>query len=373
MKKSIITLAVMLAATALVVVFCGSAMAKVTGRCDNCHTMHNSQHGSDLYTEPYDVLLKGDCVGCHSSATATQTYLLGTSTVPVVNYTGGIPGTYLAGGNFYWVATLGGGDDAKGHNVLGISIQDVTLTPTKGAPGNQYSGNCQTGGCHGSLADPISGQDDSLKGGCQGCHLKPRHHANDGTGTKYVDSAEKGWYRFLARHSAGPVLDAGVKGIEAANWQATTSSTEHNEYLGVPENKTSSGGTSLTNGSMTAFCCGCHGNFHEQNANAATGPGSQSPWLRHPSDFVIPDVGEYSDISSYDPLSPVARPAGFTWTGGPDGTVAAGTDIVMCLSCHRPHGSAYNDLLRWDYDATVAGTGTSDTGCFYCHTKKNAS
>jgi len=65
-----------------------------------------------------------DCVGCHSSSDSSTTYVLGTSTVPVVNFTGGEPTTHLAGGNFYWVADAGGNRDAAGHNVLGISGKD---------------------------------------------------------------------------------------------------------------------------------------------------------------------------------------------------------------------------------------------------------
>jgi hypothetical protein len=48
---------------------------------------------------------------------------------------------------------------------------------------------------------------------------------------------------------------------------------------------------------------------------------------------------------------------------------------VMCLSCHRAHGSPYNDMLRWDYDGMVAGNGSGGgndgTGCFKCHSEKD--
>ena len=370
MKKPLITLTVMLAVAAMVVVFCGPAMAKVTGRCDNCHTMHNSQGGSDLAGGPRAVLLTNSCVGCHSHASAI-TYPLGTSTVPVVYTTGGEPTTHLAGGNFWWVATGKGGRDAAGHNVLGISGVDAITLAGKFAPGSQY--DCANS-CHFSLAvAPTSANPTyNTAGGCEGCHLNVMHHANDGTGTKYVDTAAKGWYRFLSAH---PGYGAGVKGIEHSGWgpsNGTVGGNNHNEYLGVPVDKR--GSISLTNNTTTAFCCGCHGNFHTQNANAATDPGSQSPWIRHPSDFVIPDVGEYSDMSiSYNPLSPVARSAtAMTALGNnPSGSVAAGADMVMCLSCHRPHGSPYDDLLRWGYDGMVAGAGSKTTGCFYCHTEKD--
>ena len=378
MKKRILTLTVMLVISLLL---WGekTSYATVTGVCGNCHTMHNSEAGLPKdAVGTNDYLLVDDCVGCHSSD-QSPSYTLGTSTiVPVVNFTGGgVPPSILAGGNFYWVADLGGDDDAKGHNVLGISGPDVITLAGLGAPGNlQTADDCESGGCHGTLAEiNTSLFDIGLRSGCQGCHLNVRHHANDGTGPKkYVDNADQGWYRFLAGHATGPVLNYGVKGIEDEDWQATVTDADHNEYLGVPVDKT--GVTTLSNGSMSAFCCGCHGNFHVQNEIAATDPGSQSPWIRHPSDFVIPSTGEYGGMSgNYSSLSPVARPAGFAgWaTAASSATVTPGTDLVMCLSCHRPHGSANDDLLRWDYSKMVAGGGggLDNQGCFYCHVTKD--
>ncbi len=364
MKKGILTLTIILATAMLMAIFSGPAMAKVTGRCDNCHTMHNSQNGASLDDGgPYETLLKGGCIGCHSHATETQTYSLGTSTVPVVNHTGGVPATYLAGGNFYWVLN---GDDAKGHNVYGLANQDAAITTTEGAPGD-VNGSCGATSCHVTLAAETT----SLggPGGCQGCHLNVMHHADDGTGTKYVDTAAKGWYRFLSGHMTGGD-DPGVAGIEHSGWgpsNGTVGGTDHNEYLGVPVVKT--GSTTLANKSMTAFCCGCHGNFHVEQDSSGN-------WIRHPSDAVIPDTlgSEYASMSnSYNPEVPVARPAGFAgWvTGSPSAVATAGTDMVMCLSCHRPHGSPNDDMLRWDYADMIAGDPLKSGGCFACHTEKN--
>ena len=96
-------------------------------------------------------------------------------------------------------------------------------------------------------------------------------------------------------------------------------------------------------------------------------------WIRHPSDAVIPNEREYQYVGGashlYDPLSPVGKQDISDAT--PDTTVTPGSDVVMCLSCHRPHGSPYPDLLRWDYTEQIAGGGGDDKGCFYCHTQKN--
>lgn len=54
----------------------------------------------------------------------------------------------------------------------------------------------------------------------------------------------------------------------------------------------------------------------------------------------------------------------------PKAVVDLGVDKVMCLSCHRAHGSPYPDMLRFDYNME-AGGGTSTDGCFKCHTNKD--
>ena len=287
----------------------------------------------------------------------------------------------LAGGNFYWVKT----DDTKGHNVF-FGEGDGNLSE---APGNTRSCSSWKDSCHQNLhntfdVDGGGGGGDghaSLKGrfGCTGCHMVSNdgalsgfHHADD-TADAVVDNspAGQGWYRFLSGHKSGN--SEGVEGIEDSNWQKNPSSSVHNEYLGKYEvGGNDSGGNgsknwSLTNHTMTAFCCGCHGRFHVQE--------SSGQWIRHPSDAVIKNEGEYAyafgaggtGIGAYDPIAPVARPS----LSAVSTTVTLDTDMVMCLSCHRPHGSPYPDMLRWDYDTMIAGGGPNDNGCFICHTSKD--
>ncbi|RLD93461.1 MAG: hypothetical protein DRI93_05285, partial [Aquificota bacterium] len=57
----------------------GISMAKVTGVCSNCHTMHNSQGGSAVNNSgPYEYLLNDTCVGCHSNSSGNATIVNGT-------------------------------------------------------------------------------------------------------------------------------------------------------------------------------------------------------------------------------------------------------------------------------------------------------
>ncbi len=364
MKRNILGVTIWI--LAFIIGLCTSSHARVSGVCSNCHTMHNSQNGQPVSADgPNTNLTKYDCVGCHSSSTSSTTYQLGDSTVPVVLYTGGsAPTQYLAGGNFWWVKEgLGNTDgkigDPKGHNVF-LGEDDDFLTE---APGSSI--NC-TNSCHTRLSEKAQAGDPRLQGkyGCSGCHVFVRHHANDHPNGNYnnVVGKDGGWYRYLP---SPHVTNYGVEGIEDSDWQATVSASDHNEYLGKATSFTNSGGfMAIGADTMTAYCTGCHGNFHIENADYKGG----SPWLRHPSDAVIPDRGEYANYTTYNPLAPVARPD-LSNFNGPSATVTPGQDMVMCLSCHRPHGSPYDDILRWDYSQCTVGN-SSECGCFICHTNK---
>ncbi len=335
-----------------------SLWAAVTGPCGTCHTMHNSQGGEGLGGSPSTHLTKGGCIGCHTGTND------GSNVTPFV-YSETEP-TYgtdtLAGGHFWWVATAGGGNDTKGHNVLGLSNQDINISAGEGAPGGWIT--CANS-CHMTLAATQTSVPE-LGSGCEGCHLAVKHHKNDHPEGNYnnVVSEDGGWFRYCSGHMSG--VGHGVEGIEDQDWQYSNSASDHNEYLGNVVDHTANGGFYNIGDTMTAYCCGCHGGFHQENS--ATG----SLWIRHPSDAVIPAGGEYAAYTEYDPLAPVARPT--LTDSAPSPTVTPGTDLVMCLSCHRAHGSPYADMLRWDYaDGTFAGGGgaADGTGCFVCHTEKD--
>lgn len=369
-RKTSLLLAV--TATLAAFVLTGPAWGAVTGDCVNCHTMHNSQDGTaiefndEINEDPNASLLKSDCVGCHSNPTGSETIvMLGDSRVPIVYNPGGgvvypsdgsTSGT-LAGGNFYWATSEG---DAYGHNVYGISEPDAALSRAPGGIGaTGDSTGCNY--CHNSMA--------IAPGGCTSCHLPAHHKAGSGD----VAGEDQGWYRFLG----GAMLPAigledgnsGVSGVESPDWEQTVSATNHNVYKGTARNY--DGAFTTQDESIGSFCAGCHGNFHHGEP-PSSGMSYEGAWIRHPSDVIIPDEREYADYTTYDPLAPVAKTS---LDGTVTDVVVPGEDVVTCISCHRPHGSPYPDMLRWDY-ANDCNTGNPDTesepcGCYSCHTTKD--
>ncbi len=366
MKKQIF-IALLIVSYMLIVYI--NAHAKVSGPCVNCHTMRNSQNGTAVTSGgPYTVLLVNDCLGCHS-ATGADTWQDSVTGAPIVYNINDAP-TYgvgnhgLAGGNFYWVRTddTNHTNDTKGHNIFSDNPDD-NLTVAPGDPGRLGCGG--TNSCHSNISGTITWTID--RQGCTKCHMMNDagktsgfHHADDDNTVVGSDIDDTdGFYRFLTGHVAG--IGHGVSGIEDTDWQKTYGASDHNEYLGNETALGSNVAFSALGHTMTGFCCGCHGNFHVQQTGGA--------WIRHPSDAVIPNSGEYSAYTTYDPQVPVARPDLSDWTE-PSSTITLAQDMVMCLSCHRPHGSPYPDMLRWDYSTMVAGEGGSG-GCFTCHSQKN--
>jgi hypothetical protein len=274
--------------------------AAVTGVCSNCHTMHNSQNGTSVansggwgsgglggspQSTPNERLLVTSCVGCHSSTTSSTIINLGSTRIPIV-YNTVQPVSPLAGGNFYWVAQ-GHTYDGYGHNVYGIVWErDSRLSV---GPGRQ-AGTCGsgTGACHETLADPPS-SNNLNKGGCQGCHIQTAHHDDS-----------KSWYRFLVGHD--PDYGEYVYGVEDSDWEQD--SIGHNKYQGRNGPVASAEGLGGTQ-SISSFCGGCHGQFHKEFYI-----GSASPWMRHPTDILLPNAGEYS---GYDPVTNYSVEAPVAW------------------------------------------------------------
>ncbi|NOY14326.1 MAG: hypothetical protein GXP51_11875 [Deltaproteobacteria bacterium] len=353
------------------------AGATIKGSCSGCHTMHNSQNGSSMNFDdsatPNAGLLRGTCLGCHAQGGTQALVPIGSDKIPQVMHT---DATDLAGGNFAFITGMkgSGASDSKGHNIAELTGMDATIT---GLPGgiqqsfhedyivNTTNLTCAgTNGCHG-----YRWAGSSFPKGITGAH-----HANVDGKLAVADRVGNS-YRFLN----------GVKGLEDDDWQYTRSSTDHNEYFGrtTPIKLGCSSGTTACHasdgsgvkspdGTISQYCATCHGNFHtiQTDRSSGIGPTAASPFIRHPTDLVLPTNGEYSLYTAYNVNVPIAR------TGSvpdvPSGAVTPGSDAVICLSCHVAHASDYPDMLRWDYaGACNANTVNTDCGCFTCHTAKD--
>ncbi|MFH0809708.1 MAG: cytochrome c3 family protein, partial [Pseudomonadota bacterium] len=330
-------------------------------------------------------LLNKTCVGCHSSSKDEYHYDLGGETVPIVFHTSGAPANDigLAGGDFYWVANGGGeGGEVKdryGHNVYGISPRDTTISDNYA---KQWSTECVT--CHSDLSSASCTEDGNMKGhpgGCQGCHLYPRHHHKD----KDTETIKRG-YRMLHSHaSPAPAAtdDDNVKsdnyviGYEDSDYEETSSKDDHNEYQGYYNWLSTEDviGRLKTTHSITDFCSGCHrtaeGDVYWDDSSSPptlrrkTMFWSASLHLKHPADVrVYPSL----DQTDYNPLVPVARNWDLTRRTSSTNYYTS-YDLVMCLTCHRAHGSKYPHMLRWEYseDKDQAKKSSTTGSCRFCH------
>lgn len=343
MKK---TLFIILLALTVVLAY-GSAYA-LTGVCSNCHTMHNSQDGQpmakdfdgDAVSTPNPNLTISTCLGCHNGQVTGAPNVFGNG---AANQT--------AGGTFNDTVIAA---DTQVHNVVdlnaaGVLTEGLESVNTTGTPGNSGSAitvdvdelTCAGAlGCHG---DHASGNTTSALG------IKGFHHA-----ARDSDRSSKG-YRFL-QTAAGTEIEGKGSTDSSTGWEkGGADADDHNVY------------SADTSAGISKLCAQCHGGFH-----GTANTGSASPFVRHPTDNVIPDA--WDTVGTGVTVDYNNNPFAFDGTDIVDVTIAAAYDVddgarVACVSCHRAHGSDQPDLLRFDYDGQIAGGDDGDTfGCLGCHT-----
>lgn len=368
------------------------ADAAVEGPCVNCHTMHNSQAGTTMANGTaygqggYVSLLRDNCIGCHSSATNLNVVTVGGSTTPIVFNTATPPAQELPGGNFSWVVA----NEGHGHNVAGLSAVDTKLNK---APGGQ--GACANS-CHVSLVSANLTAINGGKTGCEGCHLYVGHHdepsqAPSNPGPTIAAGGMGDAFRFLGGHGDVKEVANAPLGLKDGRYEGGydkvgalnkfgADSADFNIY--EAEDVTVDIVDPI---SMNRFCSGCHNKFHSAGLDTAFGPANggdldsdiRTPgnWTRHPTavylPFVGPGAGEFADILAgvpYDFNLPLAR-------GNPNRVDnISDFDQVICITCHKAHGSQFADSLRFSYNGnnSLAHSGANrSTGCFFCHRDKD--
>lgn len=340
MKKVLVVCLICMFSLALV----GYAAA-ITGPCSGCHTMHNSQNGSteqlDGSANAQPHLLKGSCLVCHG--------ITGTPASGAPNVFGAAVNTELAGGTFNDAAAVAN-VQTKRHDVsdivnfaayypsLDTNFTDSNTTPGMGSAGRTTTTptnlTCAgTTGCHG---DPgLAGSDNAIKGS---------HHGSP---------AVVG-YRFLRTQAGGVITGKG-----SVDWELATTLGDgnHNVY------------SSATGVGISALCADCHGGFHG-SIETDSDVGDNVNWIRHPVETVVSGVTGYVE-ASFSITNWSSSPVGYEtisnlYSTATTNMVKASAEVI-CVSCHRAHGSEYADILRFNYGAQVAGGGSVTTGCLNCH------
>ncbi len=302
-------------------------------------------------------LLLNDCTGCHTGTNdgSNETPFVFSSTLPLYQQTGTETGSNtLAGGNFYWVATTGGVlGDRLGHNVKSLNSPDGTLILPPGMSTGAFSGQLTcagTQGCHGLRATSLEVTD-----------MRGSHHSKDHSIWQDGSTLAKS-YRFLNT----------IQGLGDTEYEYQPTSNRHNKYYGLDRPVEAD----QAPGSISSLCAECHQYFHNGLGSVGASMGT-GVWLRHPTDFDMSRAVSSSEYSSYNGgggggnlysvVSPVATA---DLSPAVNQTVYSVADdaIVMCLSCHRSHGTPNASMLRWDYKGWPAG---GYNGCAICHTAKN--
>jgi hypothetical protein len=311
--------------------------------CDGCHSMHNSPENPVSGT-PNSTLLKASdasstCLNCHAGPGSGGSYHSYSADATV----------WSPGGDFFWLkhsytntnwsGPVTSDPDNMGHNVIaenfGLNIDGTNTS----APGGLYSSSLL--GCD-SCHDP-HGQ---VLGGTPGGQLPISVSGSYGETPPAGTIA--GNYRLLRDQASYPItapapiaVTNGTRGFTFAE-----TDTSHPAY----------------GQGMSEWCGSCHGdylndpnkhrsgNLHTLGADIAANYNS----------YVA--TGDFNGVvaTSYTALVPfemqetdkVALLAAATSTAGPDSG-----DNVMCLTCHRAHASAFNNITRWDMEHELLAEG----------------
>jgi hypothetical protein len=293
------------------------------GYCEGCHATHLSpKNGIQNVYQPAMI------TGSDPSSTCLRCHAEGGLYYNVLSIDGS---TYTAGGDFYWlkktftwkkgaISYISDGDN-HGHNIVADDYglhADITAAT---APGGTY---------------PASGLS------CISCHDPHGNTVVDPEGTVVENYRLLGGEGYSDRTNVSSISftdPAPVAASDAYDW--TESDTRHVAY----------------GSGMSEWCGNCHPDFlHDRNKHPAGNYEKLSQTIISNYNAYI-KTGNMNGTRSAAYLALVPFEQGVTdadlldpWsTSGPD---PSGNANVMCLTCHRAHASAFNNIGRWDFSAT---------------------
>jgi predicted CXXCH cytochrome family protein len=370
---------ILVAAAAIVFGLSGASFAFHSGgvaECVGCHQMHNAANVFLLI----GVDDSSTCLTCHGASTQSSYHVASPSAdMPA----GTPPNNEGPGGDFGWlnktyypvirgsVATNFG--QRHGHNIIAAGYDNGYLAnpdpDNSTAPGGTFP---------------------AAQLACTSCHDQHGQGRWTTTGTYSKNSGAiytSGSYGALpSTFSTGELLSTGVYRLLRAQDTVGTvtfgatppvvvvnSSYNRSEFFTQTRTAYGSG--------MSPFCGTCHPDMHstvgitrhpqdvvmsgsiQANYNSyvktgnMTGSATTSYWSLVPF-----EEGLAYSTANITTLKSHAQTNDSVLNGPGSGTVGA-TATVMCLSCHRAHASAWQNMIRWDPEVTTIDTaGAYNTG-----------
>jgi len=334
--------------------------------CESCHTMHNSLRGAGMWTDgsgvqfksgPTALLLGTDqssaCLNCHERDT-TSSYA---SSTKGVTPAGTLPAQMTPGGDFSWIKTSSGTiGERLGHNIVAADngyTADTTLTK---APGGTYpASSLHCSSCHDPhgkfrrLADGtiVNGESTS----------KPIYEAGSYPGNEPTADFAVGTYRLLGGIGYSPKSTPGYAFTNTV--PAAMSPSSYNRTETSTDTRVSYGAN------MSEWCANCHASIHSDAVGSVVhkaGNGSDLGSAIAGNYNLYVKTGDLSGTSATSYTSLVPFELGTTdYTVIDDYAVndgskkdgPAGSANVLCLSCHRAHGSGWQSMIRYNLSSLM--------------------
>jgi len=312
------------------------------GYCEGCHIQHESQNGDikDVDEGVRTGQIKGsdpssNCLRCHGTDQREFS--------DVLSKDGSV---YSSGGDFYWLKksftwnTNGryyqSTGDSHGHNVIAADYglnQDIKLNS---APGGTYPAAAMS---------------------CTSCHDP---HGKTGNADTIAVISVSGSYGELPPEGtiAGNYILLGGAGYSGGTQLSGITFTQPAPIAKANPRKwteTDSNHTAYGSG-MSEWCSNCHTDYLNGNNKHSAGNSAKlnndiasnyNSYVKT-GDLTGTKADAYLTLVPFELGTTDKSPLNPSSTSGPE----AGKANVMCLTCHRAHASAFQNIGRWDFSAT---------------------
>jgi hypothetical protein len=296
--------------------------------CDACHSMHNSPELPGLGT--HSLLIGTDasstCLNCHADNGGSYHVLSDNAS------------NWSPGGDFFWLTesyTNAGGwygapsetsvPDNMGHNVVAVDFTLTVDATNTQAPGGTYPSSAL---------------------GCNSCH-NPHGTVNGGTRNGNDPISVSGSYG-----------DTPTTGTIAGNYRLLRDSYDAGMTYDAPIAVTAGYGETDSvhpayGQGMSEWCGNCHGDYLGSGGHIHPAANDEQLGSKATDYNNYVATGDFTGVqaTAFTALVQFERQdtnianllTASTSTAGPDTT-----DNVMCLTCHRAHASAFDNITRWD-------------------------